>query len=278
RIRAIRTRDGWLVPHGVATEHAPAPESDGRRLAIRIARLVVDDGRIAVALDDAAPPRRFAATALELAASGRLTADGTSLRLATLRFVPRGLALSPVAASGAADVAPGGAVRVSGLALATARTRIEADGTVVPGRSAAVQARLAPLAAADVRALVPSAGLAADVRARARVRGPWHALASAVRAELRPGGTLHGHGVVDAAARPLRWDVAAAFAALDPGAALPTLPRASLTGRVDAHGAGADPRGPLDYRLALDASRIGTDDVDRLLVEGRGDGGVHRFG
>jgi len=278
RIRAIRTRDGWLLPHGVATERAPAAEGGGRRrLAVRIARLVVEDGRIAVALDTTAPPRRFAATALTLAASGRLAADGTSLRLETLRFVPRGVALSPVTASGAADVASGGAVRVSELALATARTRIEVDGSVDPGRSAAVEARLAPLSAADVRALLPSARLTADVRARARVHGPWSALASAAHAEFLPGGTLGGHGIVDATAAPLRWDVAAAFAALDPGAALPTLPRASLTGRLDAHGAGADPRGPLGYRLALDASRIGNDDIDRLLVEGEGVGGVHRF-
>src|SRR5881296_1492599 len=50
--------------------------------------------RVAVALLDRESPRRFAATALTLAARGRLERGGAELEVATLRFVPRGLALA----------------------------------------------------------------------------------------------------------------------------------------------------------------------------------------
>src|SRR3989454_4803899 len=80
-------------------------------LPVVVDHLEVVDGRVAVALLDGEPPRRFAATALTLAARGRLERGGAELEVATLRFVPRGLALAPVAAAGRVTARPCGPPR-----------------------------------------------------------------------------------------------------------------------------------------------------------------------
>src|SRR5262249_5841445 len=146
---------------------------------------------IGVALLDAAPPRRLAATALALEASAKIASGTTDLALHRLRLVPRGLSLSPVEGEvrrliAAAD----GALTVSGLRLATARSHVDGDVTLARGRRVDGRLALGPLAAADVRAIVPASPLGADVRARARVRGPWQAIAGVLRVELTPGGRL----------------------------------------------------------------------------------------
>src|SRR5207249_761935 len=97
---------------------------------------------------------------------------------------------------------------------------------------------LAPLAATDVRALAPRSGLATDLRARVRMRGPWHALAVAAHADLGRGGRLHARAALDATARPVAYAARLAFARLDPGAVLPRLPRAEADGQLAFRGAG----------------------------------------
>src|SRR5438046_7815226 len=149
----------------------------GGRLAVEVDRLEVVDGRVAVALLDTEPPRRFAATALALAARGHLGPGGAELEVAKLRFVPRGLALAPVEAAGRVTASPSGAVRVRGFHLASGRSRlgaeVELDGT------GAIDAHLAlaPLAATDVRAVAPRSGLPTHLRVRVPMRGLWHGLA-----------------------------------------------------------------------------------------------------
>jgi hypothetical protein len=191
RLRAVRAADGWRLPGAAGAGGEREGERGGgeSRFVVSIARLAIEDGRIAVALLDAEPPRRFAATDVTLAGSASFGAGRTTARLETLRFVPRGIALSPVTASGAL-AAEREAVRVSRLAVATARTRLGLDGAVRGGRFVAARARLAPLAAADVRAVLPSLGVATDVRAALRVHGPWHALAASARADLGAAGKL----------------------------------------------------------------------------------------
>src|SRR6266567_3233602 len=56
------------------------------RLPVVVDHLEVVGGRVAVALLDREPPRRFAATALTLAARGRLERGGAELEVATIRF------------------------------------------------------------------------------------------------------------------------------------------------------------------------------------------------
>src|SRR6266576_1992738 len=171
-------------------------EGDARPLALPprgglpvvVDHLEVVDGRVAVALLDRESPRRFAATALTLAARGRLEGGGAELEVATIRFVPRGLALAPVAAAGRVTARPGGPARLSAFHLASGRSRLDAEAELDGTGAIDAHLALAPLAAADVRALAPRSALATDLRARVRMRGPWHALAVRAHADLGRGG------------------------------------------------------------------------------------------
>src|SRR5438876_894941 len=207
-------------------------------LPVVVDHLEVVDGRVAVALLDRESPRRFAATALTLAARGRLERGGAELEVATLRFVPRGLALAPVAAAGRVTARLGGPARLSAFHLASGRSRLDAEAEL--DRTGAIDAHLAlaPLAAADVRALAPRSALATDLRARLRMRGPWHALAVRAHADLGRGGGLHARAALDATARPVAYAARLAFARLDPGAVLPWLPRAEASGQLAFRGEG----------------------------------------
>src|SRR6185503_1239078 len=52
RLRLVRDAQGWRLPV------AEAEEDEGRRLTVDVARLTIVDGRVALALLDAEPPRR----------------------------------------------------------------------------------------------------------------------------------------------------------------------------------------------------------------------------
>jgi len=94
RVRAVRTAAGWRLPSLRANDTRQSTP------AVQLDRLEVHAGRVAVTLADAGPPRRFAATAIELAATATVGPDRQSLRLLSLTLVPRGLALTPVYARG----------------------------------------------------------------------------------------------------------------------------------------------------------------------------------
>src|SRR5207249_4117147 len=126
---------------------------------------------------------RLAAAAVELTAAAAIGPRGSDLAIRDLRFTPRGAAVTAVHASGRLAAETGGAVQVRDLRLATARTRLDADGQLLPARE--VRGRLAlVLDAGELRALVPasprrarrsgSARRASRPRAgrRARGRGP----------------------------------------------------------------------------------------------------------
>src|SRR5262249_19977947 len=129
------------------------------------------------------------------------------------------------AARGPAD--PGAPVRLDRLAIATGRSRITASAAVERGYSVAARLDLAPLAAADVDALVPAARLTTDVRLRARAGGPWRGIRAAARADLGDAGRLDVSTTVDAGATPFAGSGGLDLDALDPGAAVPTPPRAA---------------------------------------------------
>jgi len=221
-------------------------EGDARPLALPprgglpvvVDHLEVTGGRVAVALLDRESPRRFAATALTLAARGRLERGGAELEVATIRFVPRGLALAPVAAAGRVTARLGGPARLSAFHLASGRSRLDAEAELDGTGAIDAHLALAPLAAADVRALAPRSALATDLRARVRMRGPWHALAVRAHADLGHGGGLHARATLDATARPVAYAARLAFARLDPGAVLPRLPHAEASGQLAFRGEG----------------------------------------
>src|SRR5207244_415668 len=83
---------------------------------------------------------------------------------------------------------------------------------------------------------------ATDLRARARMRGPWHALAVTAHADLGRGGGLHARATLDATARPVAYAARLAFARLDPGAVLPRLPHVEASGQLAFRGEGGAPR------------------------------------
>src|SRR5438876_944851 len=207
-------------------------------LPVVVDHLEVVDGRVAVALLDRESPRRFAATALTLAARGRLERGGAELEVATIRFVPRGLALAPVAAAGRVTARLGGPARLSAFHLASGRSRLDAEAALDGTGAIDAHLALAPLAAADVRALAPRSALATDLRARVRMRGPWHALAVTAHADLGRGGGLHARATLDATARPVAYAARLAFARLDPGAVLPRLPHVEASGQLAFRGEG----------------------------------------
>ncbi len=221
-VRAVVPEGAWPAPAGDA----------GAALPIEVARLEVTEGRVAVALPDATPPRRFAATALALDARGHLARGGGAIEVTALRFMPRGLGRAPVEATGRVSADAGGVVRVRGLRLASGGSRLDGDVDLAGTRAVDARLALAPLAARDLRALVPAIRIATDARVRVRARGPWRALTTVAHTDLGAGGRVHARATVDVTARPLAYRAALDLAGLDPGAILPGLPAARVDGRL----------------------------------------------
>src|SRR5678816_171806 len=92
----------------------------------------IEDGRVAVAWREGGGVRRVAATELDLAGSARIGPDGQSMALRSLRFAPRGIALSKVRAKSALTATSDGRIDVTQLDVRTARSRIVASGVVHP--------------------------------------------------------------------------------------------------------------------------------------------------
>jgi autotransporter translocation and assembly factor TamB len=262
RVRLVRTEGGWILP-------ALRGGGGGPGLRVDVRHLRVEEGRVAVALLDATAPRRFAATALRVEAAAAVTPARRQIQVTTLRFRPRGIGLAPVDA--AVEVsAEGPALRVHGLRLATARSRLVASGTLAPGRDVAAQVTLEPLAAEEVRALLPAVVLLSDVRATLAARGPWSAVAVTAGGDLGAAGRAAGMATLDLTAHPVTYRARSRFRGLDPGAAVAGLVRASLTGRARAAGRGFGRGAPITYALAvIDGHRVG-----RLTVRGSAAGGT----
>jgi autotransporter translocation and assembly factor TamB len=269
RIRAVRDATGWRLPK------LRAGKGSRTGFAIDVDRLEVRDGRIACALLDAHPVRRFAAT--DLAANGTLglEAGRTALRIASLRITPRGIDLSPVRGTAMLSFADGG-FDVSGLDVTSARSRITGAGHMAADGAVEARAIATPLAARDLRALVPGLALRTDVLLEAHAHGPRSAVALAGRMDLGGAGSLIGSGRVDLAATPLRHALRARFTRLDPGAALDGLLRAHLDGRVRATGTAFGKNAPITYAVKLGPSDVEGRSFRRVRVAGRGRDGVHR--
>src|SRR5438034_943790 len=183
RVRAVR--------EGGARPFALQP---GGGLPVEVDHLEVVDGRVAVALLDTEPPRRFAATALALAARGHLGPGGAELEVAKLRFVPRGLALAPVEAAGRVTASPSGAVRVRGFHLASGRSRLGAEVELDGTRAIDAHLALAPLAAVALQGrLAPGTPPAYRLSARVTLPRP-EALAAGVTGSATGRVHLDGRG------------------------------------------------------------------------------------
>jgi len=268
RVRLVREEGAWRVPRLVGG-------GGSSRMALDVRTLEVRDGRVAVAQLDVPAPRRYAAAALQLTASAAIGARGSELGVRDLHFTPRGVAVTPVRASGRVVAAAGGAIRAEDLRIVTERTRLDADGRLLPARE--VRARLAlVLDAGEVRALVPESRLATNVAATAEAAGPWRAVDLILHSDLGTAGSLRGRARVDLGAQPIVYQTRAAFEALDPGAAWTGLARARANGRARVRGRGLGLEAPLAYRLALRRSEVAGRPLTHAALGGRGARGVHR--
>src|SRR5439155_1517221 len=161
RVRLVSEPGAWRLPR-------PAERHGGSsRTALDVRTFEIRDGRIAVMQLDAATPRRFAATAVALTAGAAIDARHSEVTIRDLRFTPRGIAVTPVRASGTVARESGGVVHVVDLRLATARTRLDARADVVPGRQVRGHVGLL-LDAAELRAVVPASRLTTNVDVRAK--------------------------------------------------------------------------------------------------------------
>ncbi|TMB00651.1 MAG: hypothetical protein E6J70_09960 [Deltaproteobacteria bacterium] len=267
RVRLVRTQGVWRLPQLAGGASSP--------MALEVRTLQVRDGRVAVAELDAPAPRRLAAAALELTAAAAIGPRGYDLAIRDLHFTPRGAAVTAVRASGRVVAEAGGAIRVQDLRLATARTRLDADGQLLPVRG--VRGRLAlVLDAGEFRALVPASPLVTNVVATADASGPWRAVDLRLETDLGTAGSVRGHVRADLGTQPIVYETGAEFARLDPGAAVAGLVRAQANGRARVRGRGLGLEAPLAYRLVLGRSEVGGRPLAHAALGGRVARGVHR--
>jgi translocation and assembly module TamB len=266
RIRLVHNAAGW----GFSEPGSPANETPTTLPDLRILHLTVEDGRAALILADAAPPQRFALAGLSLDAGFAMDSRTIRIDLETLRGVPRGLAISPLFAQGTLTVsASGDDVRVERLVLATQRSRIAGDVSFASGRHVNAQLELSPLAARELRAVVPGASLGTDVAGEMVARGPWRRIATRVALRAAPSGRVRLFGMMDAGSNDLPYRARASVRHLDLVAIDPTLPASDLTGHVRGRGALATLETPLDVRLSLAPSAVAGTRVDNARLAGR---------
>src|SRR5262245_30672720 len=128
RIWLVQTAEGWIVP----TARDTGEPSSGSSPTVIFDRVRIDDGRVAVAWREGGGVRRVAATELDVAGSARLGPDGQSMALQSLRFAPRGIALSKVRAKSALTATSDRRIDVTQLDVRTTRSRIVASGVIHP--------------------------------------------------------------------------------------------------------------------------------------------------
>jgi autotransporter translocation and assembly factor TamB len=273
RLRAVHDADGWRLP--VLREEEPERDSGGG-LPLDIERVEVRDGRAAVALLDAQPVRRFAATALTAEGSIAVRPQRTEIRIASLGATPRGIDVSPLRATATLLFSEDGAFEVRSLDVTTARSRLSGSARFAHDQTVAAHLVTTPLAARELRALVPELDVHTDVRLATHATGAWSDLALALRLDLGRAGAVTGMARLDLQATPIRHALVARLTALDPGGAISGLPRARLDGRVRTAGTGFGRATPIAYELKLGSSEVDGQHVRSLRVAGRGSAGLHR--
>lgn len=269
RVRAVHTADGWGLP-AVPDEDDTHEERPLPRIILRSVRIA--DGRIAMSLRDAEPPRTFAATALALDAAVTLGPEGIEADLAGLTLVPRGIDLSPLTARGTIRLPPDGGIVLDDVTASTARSHVDVAGRVVAGQRIDVDLRALALAAREVRAVLPALALRADAQISGRASGPWDDVAVVADVDLGPGGRITAQGELDLAASPPRWSTHATMARLDPGAVIAGPPPATLDGVVTGQGAGA----AASARVVLDESIFADQHLRRAILDASFADGVAR--
>ena len=252
RVRLVPDAPAWGFDDLVDTgESSPWP-------SLRVLRVVVADGRLAMALGDAATPRRLVLDDVALDAGLTMDADRIRVTVGSLSGVPRGIALTPLQARGVVTVASdGSALALDELDVATRRSRLSGGARIAFDRRLDVALDLAPLSARELRAIVPAAGLRTDVSGSLVARGPWRRIGVRTALTTPASGSARAFGLLDAGGAGLPYRARARVRALDLAAIDGTLPASRLTGHLRARGGAVttlDP--PLAFHLRLEPSAV----------------------
>src|SRR5262245_14798744 len=242
------------------------PASQGGGLPIQIDHLGVEGGRVAVAHAPATP--WLAATDLRLVASAWFGAGSTQVRVTRLAFRPRGVAVSPVEASGDLRLRRDGSIEGRALRLVTSHSRIEVAGRLRPGVDEEARLALLPLDAAEVRALAPASGLRATLHATVDVAGPWSRVGADMTAAMGRAGQLRAAGTVDLEHRPLDYSGTVSFTGLDPEAIRDGLPAGHLTGHARLRGRDLGRATTLRYGVVLAPSVLSGQQLTAAKLSG----------
>src|SRR6185369_167849 len=119
-----------------------------------------------------------------------------------------------------------------------ARSRLSGSARFADDRTVAGHLITTPLAARELRALVPEIDVRTDVRLATHASGTWSDLALALRLDLGHAGAVTGMAHVDLEATPVEHALVARLTALDPGHAVGGLPHTRLDGRLRTAGTG----------------------------------------
>ncbi len=265
RARAFATAEGW----GFVAPGPSGSESETPLPTLRIRRVVIEDGRLDLALG-AAPPGRIALAQLALDGSLAMDPTGVHIDVASLNAVPRGIAVSPLAARGGLTIgASGDAIQFEDLTVATRRSQLRGGGRIVFDRLVDLKLAAAPLSIRELRAIVPAVPSRPDLDGTVVARGPWHRIALRTALRSRDAGAIRLFGVVNAAAGGLPYAARARVRHLDLAAVEATLPRSDLTGHLAGRGAITTLETPLDLRIRLAPSGLEGVDVAEARLAGR---------
>jgi translocation and assembly module TamB len=237
RLRAVRTEAGWGL--GATSQTAPV---------LRVRRLQIEDARLAVGLEDTGPARRVALDDLDAELALAVGPGGQYVQVRRLAFRPRGVAITPVKASGEVTIQADGRFVVRDARVSSARTLLFGSADLLRGGAVSGRLSAAPVSAREMRVLAPAVRLTRDLTVHASAQGSWEAIrttfALTVGAE-GGGGEVSGEATLDASTTPVGVTAAMAverlalgvLAGVPPGRAEGT---ATLGGHVRDLAYGAD--------------------------------------
>lgn len=198
RVRLVRRGDGWGFPE---REHA----SSGSVPRIRLRRVRVADGRVAIGLEDGGKPTRLVLREVNGEAGARIGPRGVEVDVEALRVRPAGVVAPPVALRGGVIVQDAGTT--IDAQLATDASTLALALVLEPGERLRLEASSPRLAATDLRRVLPSWKGASDVALSLRAAGPRDALDAVASIDAGPAIALRAMGTVDAAVWPPRVDL-----------------------------------------------------------------------
>jgi translocation and assembly module TamB len=262
RARLVPTASNWGFDD---LGEAEPPSGETALPSLRIARIVVTEGRIVI------PPWRLALDEATLDAALAMDPDRVQVSVESLTGMPRGIAVSPLVARGSVTVtANGEEIGLDHVDLATRESHLTADGRVVFDRRLEGHVEAAPLAARELRALTTAIALRADVSGVLDARGPWRRITVRSALRTRDSGSLRLFGVLDAGGPHLPYRARARVRHLDLAVVDPVLAATDITGRVRGRGALASlDEPPLTLHLGLTASHVAGTRLDGARIAAR---------